>query len=82
MLRKISIVKTKINKHCYAVEIIYVLFPNIIDFYLNFITSWVKAFDTKYVEGSIIVTDWHYGNPTFGEINHVLVADGTVVIFD
>ena len=59
-----------------------VIFPNIIEFYLNFRPSWVKVFGTKYVKGSIIVADLHYGNPIFGEIIHVLVGDGTALISD
>ena len=42
----------------------------------------VKVFGTKYVKGSIIVADLHYGNHIFGEIIHVLVGDGTALLSD
>ena len=45
-----------------------------------FRTSWAKVFGTKYCKGYAVVAGIRHATPTFGEVNKVLVLNGSEVL--
>ena len=45
-----------------------------------FRTSWAKAFGTKHCKGYAVVAGIRHATPTFGEVNKVLVLNGSEVL--
>ena len=52
----------------------------ILCFCFPFRTSWSIVFGTKYCKGHVIVAGIRHATPIFGEINEVLVLDGSEVL--
>ena len=47
----------------------------------SFRTSWAKVFGTKYCRDYVIVAGFYHGIPVFGEINLVLILNGSELLF-
>lgn len=71
--------KTTVRDSCFEHEL-QAIYPQINENSNLTITSWSIVFGTKYCKGHVIVAGIRHATPIFGEINKVLVLDGSEVL--